>query len=540
MFENLSISSRLKMIGAIMSIMTLMLATVGYVMVSRMAAATHEMYEKGLLGTKLLADANNAVWELRFGIANYTLASPENRVKLRDGRPAFQAVVEESLKKYGELRAGEEKTPVLDELRDAYQKYRDGAPKWFELIDANQMAEAAEYRAKVTNAAGGAMVKSIKALIERQLKMNEELEKSASASAAFARTMLITIGAIAFAIAVVLITLMARAISRPLSRMQAEIEEVERSNDFTRRVTVSGRNEIAHTATAFNKLMATMQSSLRELVQSVDQVSTAAGSLSASSDRVAEGSTQQSEASSAMAATVQQLTVSINSVSDSARMALEVATSSGELSSEGREIIQKTAAEILQIADVLRETSGVIGQLSEQSNRISSVVQVIKEVADQTNLLALNAAIEAARAGEQGRGFAVVADEVRKLAERTTNSTAEITQMIGAIQGSAGEAVSSMHNAVGRMDSGVALAKQAGESINQIKDRAAQVAVVVKDIASALNEQSGASNDMSARVESVARMVEANSAASGDIATETRNLGALSGSMRTVAGRFRI
>ena len=234
------------------------------------------------------------------------------------------------------------------------------------------------------------------------------------------------------------------------------------------------------------------------------------------------------------------MTVSIGHVSDSAREAVEISRKSGKLSTEGGEIISKATSEMSKIEETVRHTAQAIEELGQQSNQISSIVQVIKDVADQTNLLALNAAIEAARAGEQGRGFAVVADEVRKLAERTTKATEEITQMIAAMQHSAHAAVSTMETAVDQVSGGVALANQAGSAIVQIKDGAEQVVGVVNDISSALAEQSSASNDIAAQVEKVAQMTEENSAAAAETSSAANNLQELASDMRATVSRFKI
>src|SRR5690606_9471673 len=145
-----------------------------------------------------------------------------------------------------------------------------------------------------------------------------------------------------------------------------------------------------------------------------------------------------------------------------------------------------------------------IRAVGEKSERISSIVQGIKEVADQTNLLALDAAIEAARAGEQGRGFAVVADEARKLAGRTAQATTDISDMVGGMQSSAEEAVATMRQAVERVESGVQLASRAGESIGGISDGTQRVVEAVDEISSALKEQSAASNDIAINIEKIA------------------------------------
>nr|WP_051338761.1 methyl-accepting chemotaxis protein [Sulfuricella denitrificans] len=331
-----------------------------------------------------------------------------------------------------------------------------------------------------------------------------------------------------------------RSIAGPLNQMRATISEVEKNSDFTQRIPVNSEDEVGQTAKSFNQLMTTLQQIFGQVLDSVAKVSDAAQTLSAASGQVATSSSSQSEATASMAANVEQMTVSINHVSDSAHEAVEISRKSGKLSAEGGEVIHKAAAEMSQIAETVRHTAQAIEELGQHSNQISSIVQVIKDVADQTNLLALNAAIEAARAGEQGRGFAVVADEVRKLAERTTKATEEITQMIGTIQSSAKGAVATMSSAVDQVSSGVTLANQAGSAIVQIKDGAEQVVGVVNDISSALAEQSSASNDIAAQVEKVAQMTEENSAAAAETASAADNLQELANTMRAAVNRFKI
>jgi methyl-accepting chemotaxis protein len=331
-----------------------------------------------------------------------------------------------------------------------------------------------------------------------------------------------------------------RSITGPLSLMQETICEVEKTSDFSRRVSVEGSDEVGRTARAFNELMTILQQSFGVILNDVTQVSDSAHRLSSIARQVASSSAQESEDTAAMAATVQEVTVSVSHISDSARQASDIAAKSGSLSVEGGKIIHSAATEMTEIAGTVRRTSQTIEELGQQSDQISSIVQVIKDVADQTNLLALNAAIEAARAGEQGRGFAVVADEVRKLAERTTKATEEITQMIGAIQTSARAAVSTMGDAVKQVDDGAALAQRAGDAINEIRDGTQQVIEVVNEISLALVEQSSASESIAGHVEKVAQNTERNSSAASESAEAAQRMDALAASMRETVGRFRI
>ena len=375
--------------------------------------------------------------------------------------------------------------------------------------------------------------------VQQISEANQVVEGTANAAKSATRVMMIG-SALAILLAVVLALLITRSVTLPIGTMKSTIVDIGKNGDFTRRIKVEGHDEVGETASSFNDLMGNLQTAFRQIHDNIDKVFDASRALSSSSKQVAAASAHQSEAASAIAATVEQVTVSINHVTESAQEALTISRKSGDLSDQGSEIIHNTATGMQQIADTVRQTSGSIENLGEQSSQISSIVQVIKEIAEQTNLLALNAAIEAARAGEQGRGFAVVADEVRKLAERTAISTKEISQMIDAIQNTASIAVASMSSAVNQVSGGAALAQQAGDAINQIKAESNRVIATVSGISSALVQQSKASDDIAAHVEKVAQMTEENHAATEATADAANNLAQLADSMRTAIDRFKI
>ena len=330
-----------------------------------------------------------------------------------------------------------------------------------------------------------------------------------------------------------------RRITWSLNELETAMDQIQTSNDLSRRVNVADGDEVGRIGHSFNQMIQSFQEIIRQVVSNTHGVMQAAGKLSESSHRVAVRSQSQSDATSAMAAAVEQVTTSIGHVSDSSGETHKIAANSGELSAQGGSVVQSAALEMSKIADSVNQSSQFIAQLGEHSNQISAIVNVIKEIADQTNLLALNAAIEAARAGEQGRGFAVVADEVRKLAERTARSTGEITLMIGNIQSGTQHAVTSMQEGCARVTEGVAMANRAGDSMSQIRDGANRVIAAVSDISSALREQTTASSEVAQKVELIARMTEENSAAANEIAGEAKQLESLAGALENAVSRFK-
>jgi methyl-accepting chemotaxis protein len=328
---------------------------------------------------------------------------------------------------------------------------------------------------------------------------------------------------------------------RHLDRLRSSMEDLsEGEGDLTKRLAADARDEIGRTSAAFNRFIEKMQDIIREVSSNVTQVSEAAEKQAETAEKVALSSHRQSEAAASTAAAVEQITVSIGQVADHARETAGVSRQSEDLSEKGERIVLDAAAKMEGIAESVTQSSQLIASLGQRSVEISGIVKVIREIADQTNLLALNAAIEAARAGEQGRGFAVVADEVRKLAERTGKATVEIGGMIEAIQSETRGAVGGMEASSALVRDGVQLASQAERALAQINEGARQVVERINGIAAATREQSVVSSEIAGNVEKIAQMAEENCAAVGETARDAKHLQQLSVNLRDLVRKFKI
>ncbi|MFK7087348.1 methyl-accepting chemotaxis protein [Chromobacterium violaceum] len=287
-----------------------------------------------------------------------------------------------------------------------------------------------------------------------------------------------------------------------------------------------------------------MQGQLRQLVGDIMRDAEELGRLNADvvdGARMVAGNSQgQSEGAAAMAASVEQLTVSINHIAQHASDARTVSQDSGQLSEAGSQVIARAVEEMQGISATVDLTEAAISELASKTATISSIMQVIKDIADQTNLLALNAAIEAARAGETGRGFAVVADEVRKLSERTAKATEQTADMIAEIQASSDLSRRNMSDTVARVKSGLELAEQGGELIQQLRGSAGQVVQVVNDISHALQEQGTASQDIARHVEQIAQVASGNAVAATQASESIQRIDEVTGNLRLSVAQFQV
>jgi len=290
---------------------------------------------------------------------------------------------------------------------------------------------------------------------------------------------------------------------------------------------------------SFGEMLVSLRSMVTEIHTGAGKLITGAERINTASKEVALASQHQADATSAMAAAIEQMTVSINHISETATETEHASETAANEAAAGEQQVQTATAEINKIATSVSEASEKIRELDQRADQVSSIAQVIKEIAGQTNLLALNAAIEAARAGEQGRGFAVVADEVRKLAERTSAATIEIEQMISGIQNDTESVVGVMDAALPQVEAGVHLAEGAAQSLRDIREGAARTLSRIREVADSTKEQSVASTSIAQQVEHIAQMVEETSAAMSATAGTASELESLAGELNRLVGRFR-
>jgi methyl-accepting chemotaxis protein len=423
-----------------------------------------------------------------------------------------------------DLISDETDRQLLAADRAALKTYRATRTSYLEKSDAGDM-EAVRQMLRGT-------LKDQALIVRTTLAKHEDYnyalgEKMRQENASDYRAAMWTIGgvlALVFAVVGTMAGMLISSLRDSLDGIRNTLMHVNASLDFTVRAPVKRMDEIGETATAFNQLLSKLQDNFRSLTEGARTVASASREMNQASIQVSTAAGSQSEASSAIAATVEEMTVSINHVGDRAGEAHQLAGKSGEMARAGSATIDHTIRDIRSISQSVSAAAVSLRELSAQGERVGTVVQVIKEVADQTNLLALNAAIEAARAGEQGRGFAVVADEVRKLAERTSSSTQEISSTIEAMRRHSMQAAAEMQAAESLVTQSVSRADDTDKAVHQIGDAAHATAETVAEISDAIREQGAASNNIAVQIERIAQMAEESAAAAAQSSASAHRL----------------
>jgi methyl-accepting chemotaxis protein len=328
-------------------------------------------------------------------------------------------------------------------------------------------------------------------------------------------------------------------IRKPLNRLAQQSSAIA-SGDLTVQITQETTEEIGQMASSFAAMKTNLQQTLSQFTEATAAVASASAEISASTEQMAAGTQEQGQQATDVSSSVEQMSKTIHENSRNATRTVETANSAKQAAVHGGQVVQESITGMKRIASVVNKSAETVRALGQSSNQIGEIISVIDDIADQTNLLALNAAIEAARAGEQGRGFAVVADEVRKLAERTTKATKEITEMIKKIQHDTGDAVSSMEQGTREVEQGIKLADAAGSSLQTIVEISQKVTDMISQIAVASEQQAGASEEISKSVEGISNVAQETASGIQQIARTAEDLNRLTENLQQLIDRFKL
>jgi methyl-accepting chemotaxis protein len=539
--NNSKIRTKLTLFVVVSALMLVVTGGVGTIGITVTKNALLSVYNEHLLGINQLNEIRNRQMQIRIQLL--TSRQETDLFEITDGMDRVRSyifTIENLITEYKEHARNDEQKKLLDTFVAARVNFgMTGVMPMIDLLQKSDFHQADVLRKKVLDPAYDKASQGIDALIQNQVEQakNEYDRVSLLTSSIYA----LSIGAViaGLVLSVVIGLLIARSVSRGVSALEKATTRLAKG-DLTARAEFNSKDELGDVAGAFNQMAGDFSSLIGELRQSADQVAGAAATLSNTSDRVSEVSKAQVDGAGSAANSIEDLNAAVKEIAQRADGAVTAADEASAMSAHGQQVVTGAVQGIQQVAATVSETAGLMAALGQRSNQIGQIIQVIRGIAEQTNLLALNAAIEAARAGEQGRGFAVVADEVRSLAERTSTATSEISDMIKAIQTETSSAVAAMQVGSRQAEGGVEQANQAMLALQQINGSVKRVVDMIQGIAAATRSQSQATDSITVRVEEISEMAKDNSKHIDQTTQASHGLRKLSAHFQELVSRFQV
>ncbi|GHV06267.1 methyl-accepting chemotaxis protein [Campylobacterota bacterium] len=542
MLSGLKVFYRILLIAAVSAVAMAAIAFVGYRGMSGATAALDVVYKDRVVPLKDIKEIADL----------YAVYIVDASHKARNGNISFSAAlsyIEKAQQRIDVLWNGYLNTTltarekeIVDDIQELRRESVPSIDKLKNILRNNDQAALVEYTVDELYPVIEPLSDEFSNLVALQIDVSKEEYDNAEIAAKQAVVTCIVVLLAAMFIGVSLAVIVARQITRELGGEPSEVAAIASciaDGNLTSKIAVARGLEKSILGS-----MQKMQNALREIVtlikNNAEKLAQDSNSMAASGDKVMQGAHAQSESTSSIAAAVEQMSASVTQIAENAEVAHKASQSSSQTVDRSAGIVDRTIAEMNSIAEIVSETAEDVKTLSTQSADIGTVVGVIKDIADQTNLLALNAAIEAARAGEAGRGFAVVADEVRKLAERTAKSVSEIVSTINTIMQSTEQTLGRTEQSKEEAHKGASLATEMGGSMKEVKSTIDQTMDSVTNITEALAEQSKASQMIGQKLETIAQMTAENSDAVTLLSKTAGSIKTLAENLYTAVQKFKL
>ncbi|PTS76031.1 methyl-accepting chemotaxis protein [Aeromonas sp. HMWF036] len=546
MFKNMSIGQKLSAGFAILALLVLGLAWFSISQLAKLYGDTETITTNLLPSTRYASQMHVAILDARRSELSQVIAGlnkdaqevSERTLTFNKAKLAFDTAAQ----KYGAMPF------TTDEEKQTYEQLLNAGAKYFsvheELVNAFAAGDLDKVRSLRKNETRAALEEAgAKSLRLREInnEIAEQMTKGVADLYDSARTMSIVVSLITLGFVVVIAWLLTGQIRNPVMVLLEQTRRVS-AGDLTSRIDMQQFNndELGTLAKGFGEMQTNLRTLVSEVSGSVVQLSSAAEEISSVASQSANNMHSQQHELNQLATAMNEMQATVQEVSRNTSDAASAATSASETAELGAKTVNDSIQRIERVASAIESTAVVIRQLGDDSRNIGMVLEVIRGIAEQTNLLALNAAIEAARAGEQGRGFAVVADEVRTLAKRTQDSTSQINNIIAELQQRAEQAGSTMQQSQDLMNTTVATAREAGESISQISGSVSSISHMNIQIATATEEQGAVSEELNRNVVNISHASEEVAAGATQMAQACNELNHLATQLQDMVRRFRV
>jgi len=539
-FSNLKVSQKL---GLGFGLVLVLMVCLGLFSLSQLAKVNSSTVD---IGSNWLPSLR-AAGEIRYDAAdarkkelNFLLA-PDKK-----GAATFEKAIQEidarldkHLREYEPMLTSDEERKNEQEIVSRLARYRSLRSQVLKLVEEGKRNDAVKFAQSDERDASNAVVEKCEEATQLNEKGGVAASKIASAVYQLSRYWIIGILFAAVALGIVLTVTTTRSIANPVQKTVAVLAALA-ERDLTKTLEIDSKDELGVMAGALNKTIEALRSTVSAITHSAEQVASATEEISAGATQTAETARTQSDQSNQAATAMHEMSSTVQQISENSQKAADTARQSAQSARQGGEVVEATLSSMRNIADATSKTASKVSELGKSSEQIGKIIGVIDDIADQTNLLALNAAIEAARAGEQGRGFAVVADEVRKLAERTTKATKEIAAMIESIQAETKNAVQAMEQGNREVQVGMEKTSASGAALEEIIKMSEQVGDMVAQIATAATQQSATTEQINANVGQISSATHEASAAADQTAKACTDLSSLAFDLQKLVSQFKL
>ncbi|NMY99491.1 methyl-accepting chemotaxis protein [Pseudomonas proteolytica] len=538
--RNMNIAPRAFLGFACIGALMLFLGIFALNQMSKIRGAAEDITQSSVPSIRALEDFTQLTLRLR--VLSYRLLTnrePDVQQKTLEAFELRNQQIRTAQGTYEKLIESREERLAYDEYVRLLGQYHQIEERMKSLSRSNQIEELRT----LLNTQLLSNSEQINAALTRLLDLNNSMANATNQKAAdqydSAFDLVVALLVLATALTVLFAWLLTRSITLPIAQALDAAEHIAEGN-LTQSIKVDGDDEAGRLLRAMNKMQEKLRDTLQRISGSATQLASAAEELNAVTDESARGLTQQNNEIEQAATAVNEMTSAVEEVARNAVSTSEASKNATASAGDGRDLVQETVSAIERMSGDVQGTATLIGALAEESRDIGKVLDVIRGLADQTNLLALNAAIEAARAGEAGRGFAVVADEVRALAHRTQQSTSEIERMIGSIQAGTEQAVDSMRNSTERAESTLNIAKGAGMSLDTINSAIIEINERNLVIASAAEEQAQVAREVDRNLVNIRDLSVQSATGASQTSAASSELSRLAVDLNGMVGRFRL
>ena len=506
-----------------------------------------ELYQNTATPMRAMAEVASRIPRMRVGIDMMLLQDSSLRdekgvlTRVKETRtediPEMRQAMQQAVDAQVDPSARAEAQKLLSQFE---QMERDELTPMLQALENDQMEVARGIYRDRYSQTYGVMRKGANALLDGLISQAQQRNQLSEESYGSGRNQMIAIIVIAILISLLVSSQILSSLRRRVSFLQRHIGEAAEHLALDSRAEIEGKDELAEVARSFNHFVARIHGAIEEVASNSRQLASTASEVANQAQLTQRNCTAQRDRTVQVATAIHEMGATVGEIAGNASLAAEVAKQANEQAESGAGVVAQARHGIVGLSNELEEVSGVIGSLAGQTDAIGSILDTIRSISEQTNLLALNAAIEAARAGEQGRGFAVVADEVRNLASRSAASTAEIQGMINSLQEQSARAVSAMAQGRNQSLRVVTQADEANGALDQITGHITQISDMNIQVATATEEQSSVVGEINRNVEDINQLTMETADIAHQLTESSRSLQQLSGELDKLVGNFRL